>query len=139
MTFATQAVSINLTALEKNLPKAGDGYAIPGETPKNFDNFDQVNNTGNPNDVAYFFADYAQDKTNFNAPHGNLVISTKDPQDGGNKLIDDMVSWSGDDEFLTEAEMQEWAKKKDILVICNRQWKLCLKWMIICVVQVLWN
>lgn len=65
----------------------------------------------NPKDVAYFFAKYASDSTPITAADNNLVISTLNEDNGGRNLLDDILSHSGEDGYLSVYEMQKWAKE----------------------------
>lgn len=110
MSMNVPALGININALNNNLPKAGENqFAIPGITPSNYEGFGQVQNMGNTDDVAYFFANYADDSTNMSGPGCNIRISTENQDSGGRKLIYDIVSRAGDDAFLSEDELQAWA------------------------------
>lgn len=110
MSMNVPALGLNINALNNNLPKAGQNqFSIPGITPSNYEGFGQVQNMGNTDDVAYFFASYVDDSTNMNGPGCNIRISTASQDSGGRKLIQDIVSRAGDDAFLSEDELQAWA------------------------------
>ena len=125
MTFGAQALSINVTALERNLPNIADNPAIAGQTPVNFNGFGLKANAASPDDIAYFFSDYAKDNTT--ATGINIVLNSQDASSGGYQLALDIIENAGDNGYLEEHEVQAWADKigftgniRDVMTVMSK-------------------